>query len=174
MTLHRPLYCNPYANLLEVTLPHCSYLDIYISRKIRLCIVFGRQMSNQTTGQTPQLFGLIIQIYYTHFSSIFLQNLSNPVLFTHCCCYVAMLTCLNYDFCIKCQNWKWEQSIFRIKVIFDLQCWYLSLSHVILFGKFGPDKVTNQEKIDCHVIQKLLDKKSCDEKYKLGNKTSPL
>ena len=39
MTLHRPLYCNPYANLLEVTLPHCSYLDIYISRKIRLCIV---------------------------------------------------------------------------------------------------------------------------------------
>ena len=39
MNLHRPMYCNPYANLLEVTLPHCTYLDIYISRKIRLCVV---------------------------------------------------------------------------------------------------------------------------------------
>ena len=27
----------------------------------------------------------------------FLQNLSNPVLFTHCCCYFKELTCLNCD-----------------------------------------------------------------------------
>ena len=42
---------------------HCSYLDIYISRKIRLCVV-----DMEGKFQTPQLFGLEIQIY--HFSSI--------------------------------------------------------------------------------------------------------
>ena len=43
---------------------HTSYLDIYISQKI-MCSWFGRQISNQPTGQTYQLFGLEIQIYYT-------------------------------------------------------------------------------------------------------------
>ena len=33
----------------------------------------------------------------------FLQNLSNPLLFTHCCCYSKELTCWNCDFCIKLQ-----------------------------------------------------------------------
>ena len=37
------------------------------------------------------------------FSFYFLQNLSNPVLFTHCCCYLKELTYLNCDFCIKLQ-----------------------------------------------------------------------
>ena len=54
---------------------HCSYLDIYISRKIRLCVIYLEgKISNQPTGQTPQLFGLEIQIYYTHFSSIFFRS----------------------------------------------------------------------------------------------------
>ena len=58
----------------KIAYAHCSYLDIYISRKIRLCVVmnhccgswcswFGRQSSNQPTGQTHEPFGLEIQIY---------------------------------------------------------------------------------------------------------------
>ena len=41
-------------------------------------------------------------LFYSFFF-YFLQNLSNPVLFTHCCCYSKELTCLNCDFCIKLQ-----------------------------------------------------------------------
>ena len=37
------------------------------------------------------------------FSFQFLQNLSNPLLFTHCCCYFKELTYLKCDFCIKTQ-----------------------------------------------------------------------
>ena len=33
----------------------------------------------------------------------FLQNLSNPLLFTHCCCYSKELTCLNWDLKQKSQ-----------------------------------------------------------------------
>ena len=50
---------------------HCSYLDIYISRKIRLCVV-DLEGKFQTNLQAKlQLFILEIQIYYTQFSSIF-------------------------------------------------------------------------------------------------------
>ena len=44
---------------------HCSYLDIYISRIIRLCVV-DLEDKFQPTGQTPQLFGLETQIYYMY------------------------------------------------------------------------------------------------------------
>ena len=43
----------------------CSYLDICISQKIRLCIVD----LELTKGQRYQYFDLKIQIYYSHFSS---------------------------------------------------------------------------------------------------------
>ena len=33
-------------------------------------------------------------LFYSFFF-YFLQNLSNPLLFTHCCCYSKELTCLN-------------------------------------------------------------------------------
>ena len=35
-------------------------------------------------------------LFYSFFF-YFLQNLSNPLLFTHCCCYSKELTCLNCD-----------------------------------------------------------------------------
>ena len=56
------------------TPPHCtlSYLDIYISQKIRpLCSWFWRPISNQPAVWIYKLFDLKIQIYYTHFSFTF-------------------------------------------------------------------------------------------------------
>ena len=58
--------------LLTTTISHCSYLNIYISQKIRLCAVdFEREISNQPTGQIHHFFCLEIYIFCTHFSSIF-------------------------------------------------------------------------------------------------------
>ena len=37
------------------------------------------------------------------FSFYFLQNLSNPLLFAHCCCYSKELTCLNCVLMLKSQ-----------------------------------------------------------------------
>ena len=54
---------------------HCSHLDIYISQKTgSVCSEFVRPISNEPRGQTYQFFDLKIQIYYTHFSSIFCRN----------------------------------------------------------------------------------------------------
>ena len=54
---------------------HCSHLDIYISQKKgSVCSEFVRPISNEPRGQTYQFFDLKIQIYYTHFSSIFCRN----------------------------------------------------------------------------------------------------
>ena len=39
------------------------------------------------------------------FSFYFLQNLSNPLLFAHCCCYSKELTCLN---CVLMQKSQFE------------------------------------------------------------------
>ena len=82
---------------------YCSYLNIYISQNIRLC-----------KGDFEGKFKTILQpngiIFLSEnsdlllsFSFQFLQNLSNPLLFTHCCCYFKELTYLNCDFCIKTQ-----------------------------------------------------------------------
>ena len=70
---------------------HCSYLDIYISRKIRLCIVDleGKFQTNQLAE--PIIF-LVLK-----FKSI------TPLLFTNCCRYSKELTCLNYDLMQKSQ-----------------------------------------------------------------------
>ena len=104
MTLHRPMYCNPYANLLEVTLPHCTYLDIYISRKIRLCVV-DLEGKFQTNLQAKLLNFLVWKFNLLYpFFFYFLQNLSNPVLFTHCCCYSKELTYLNCVLMQKSQS----------------------------------------------------------------------
>ena len=65
--------------LLLHTYSHCSYLDIYISRKIRLCVV-DLERKFQTNLQAKL-----------------------PLLFTHCCCYSKELTYLNCNFCIKPQ-----------------------------------------------------------------------
>ena len=39
-----------------------------------VCSKFGRPISNVSSGKTNQLFDLKIQIYYTHFSSIFCSS----------------------------------------------------------------------------------------------------
>ena len=64
------------------TTPHCSYLDIYISRKIRLCVV-DLEGKFQTNLQA-KLFGLEIQIYYRISANSFRGNYSflNLALFT--------------------------------------------------------------------------------------------
>ena len=66
---------------------HCSYLDIYISQKLRLCVVDfeGKFQTNLLTKLINFLvwkFRSIMRIFL-----LFLQNLSNPLLFTYCCCY---------------------------------------------------------------------------------------
>ena len=61
-------------------------------------------------GNFKQLYRPKVSIFLSEnsdllfsFSFQFLQNLSNPLLFTHCCCYFKELTYLNCDFCIKTQ-----------------------------------------------------------------------
>ena len=59
----------------KLSTTHCSLLDIYISQKNKVvCSKFGRPISNMSRGQTNQHFDLKIQIYYSHFSSIFCRN----------------------------------------------------------------------------------------------------
>ena len=63
---------------------HCSYLDIYISQKIRLCVV-DLEDKSQTNLQAKLLnflvwkFKSVILIFF-----YFLQKLLNSVLFAHC------------------------------------------------------------------------------------------
>ena len=44
---------------------------LHFTKNQAVCSWFRRQISNQPTGQTHHFFGLEIQIYYTHFFSIF-------------------------------------------------------------------------------------------------------
>ena len=66
---------------------HCSYLSIYISQKIRLRVV-DLEDQFQTTLQAKDInyliwkFRSIIFIFF-----LFLQELSNLLLFPHCCCH---------------------------------------------------------------------------------------
>ena len=82
---------------------HCSYLEIYISLKIRLCLV-DFEGKFQTNLQA-KLFNFLVW----KFKSImvifllFLQNLSNRVLCTHCCCYSKELTSWNCNLMQKLQ-----------------------------------------------------------------------
>ena len=51
---------------------HCSFFGhLHFTKNKTVCSKFGRPISNESRGQTNQLFDLKIQIYYTHFSSIF-------------------------------------------------------------------------------------------------------
>ena len=68
----------------------------------------------------------------------FLQNLSNPVLFTHCCCYSKELTCLNCDL---------MQKYMRINLTFinshpQLRSHYLCHSTVAVSRHTGLKKYT--------------------------------
>ena len=81
---------------LNSSISHCSYLEIYILHKIWLL----KANFNSTCRPNPSLFwaGNSDLLY-----SYLLQNFSNPLLFTHCCCYSKELTYLNCHFCIKSQ-----------------------------------------------------------------------
>ena len=97
---------------------HWSYLDIYISQK---CSWFGRQISNQHTGQTNQLFGLEIQIYHTHFSFIFCR-----ICQTHCFLQkIAIQICQLFGIC-KSNSVK-KQRIWQILQKIEEKWVYLSI-----------------------------------------------
>ena len=92
-----------WAKFYPILTPHPTrvYFKFYqfFNTSPSMVVWFGRQISNQPTGQTPQLFGLEIQICYTHF----LQKLSNPVLFAHCCCHSKIINTHESHFCFKSQ-----------------------------------------------------------------------
>ena len=84
-------------------IPHCSYLDIYISQNIRFC-------KSDFEEQFQTLYRPKVSIFWSEnsdllfsFSFYFWQNLSNPLLFAHCCCYSKELTCLNCVLMLKSQ-----------------------------------------------------------------------
>ena len=66
-----------------------------------LCSWFGRPISNNSTGQTYQFIHLKIQIYYSHFPSIFCRNCQ-----IHCFLHTvdAIPKRLNYLICIYASN----------------------------------------------------------------------
>ena len=77
---------------------HCSYWHIYISqKKSGFVMVILKTIFNSTYRPNLSLFwagssNLLYSIFF-----YFLQNLSNPLLFTHCCCYSKELAYLNCD-----------------------------------------------------------------------------
>ena len=75
---------------------HCSYLNIYISRKIRFCLgdMQGKVRVNSLTKSIIFFLSVNSNLLYS-FMLHFLKELSNPVLITHCCCCSKELTCLN-------------------------------------------------------------------------------
>ena len=77
------------------TLSHCSYLDIYISRKIRLCVV-DLEHQFQTTLQVKDInfFYLKIQIYQNYTQPDFSWNV-NVQIATVCLWHCLNLTLLN-------------------------------------------------------------------------------
>ena len=83
---------------------HCSYLDIYISQKIRLCRG-DLEGQFQTSLQAKVIIFLSENSDLLHsFFFYFFQNLSNPLLFTHCCSYSNELTYLNCNLTQKCNS----------------------------------------------------------------------
>ena len=85
------------------TLYITSYLDIYISQNIRLCKGdFEGQF--QTSLQARIMIFLPENSYLLYpFSFYFLQELSNPLLFAHCCCYFKKVDMFESHFSIKLQ-----------------------------------------------------------------------
>ena len=70
---------------------HCSHLDIYISQKMKLCVVnlegqFQTSLEAKLINFLSENSDLLFSFFF-----YFLQELSNPVLFAHCCCYFKEL-----------------------------------------------------------------------------------
>ena len=94
----KTLKCENLVDAAEIVTPHystlhCSYLYIYISKKIRLCKSdfegkFQFNLQAKSITFLDWKFRFTILIFH-----LFLQNLSNPLLFTHCCCYSKELQC---------------------------------------------------------------------------------
>ena len=81
-------------SLKKLLLDH--YLDIYISRKIGLCMRwFGRSKLSIFWSENSNI--LFSFFFY------FLQELSNPVLFGHCQCYFKKVGIFDSRFCVKLQ-----------------------------------------------------------------------
>ena len=59
--------------------------------------------ANQPTSRIHHFFGLEIQIYYTHFSSIFCRICQIQCFFTRSCCYSKEFTCLYWELMQKSQ-----------------------------------------------------------------------
>ena len=84
---------------------YCSYLDIYISRKIRLCVVDfeGKFQTNLQAKLINFLVWKFRSTYYANSYLIFFRICQIHCFFTYCCCYSKELTDLNCDFCMKLQ-----------------------------------------------------------------------
>ena len=84
---------------------HCSYLNIYISRKIRFCLgdMQGKVRVNFLTKSIIFFLSVNSNLLYL-FMLYFLQELSNPVLFAHCWCYSQELKYLNCNLTQKCDS----------------------------------------------------------------------
>ena len=70
-------------------------------------------------------------LYPFFFSRFFWQNLSNPQLFTHCCCYSKELTYLNCEFCA---NFGSCTRCTRANAFPD-RCWSQVISAIFLYFK---------------------------------------
>ena len=89
-------YC-PVCRRRQVAAPpsHCSCLEIYISQKIRLYKGDFEGKFQFNLQAKSSLFSVGNSNLLSSFFFYFLQNLSISLLFTHCCCYLKELTCLN-------------------------------------------------------------------------------
>ena len=63
---------------------------------------FGRPISNQPTGQSYQFFDLKIQIYYSHFSSIFCRSCQIHCFLHTVAAISKRLKCLSHIFASNC------------------------------------------------------------------------
>ena len=85
------------------TNPHCSYLDIYISQKIRLCEGDFESKFQTSVQPVSWFFWSENSDLLNSFSFYFLQELSNPLLFAHSYCYFKKVEMFESHFCIKLQ-----------------------------------------------------------------------
>ena len=67
-----------------------------------MCCWFGRPISNESRGQTNQLFNLKIQIHYSHFSSIFCRNCQIQCFLDTVNAISKKLKCLSHVFVSNC------------------------------------------------------------------------
>ena len=88
---------------------HCSHLDIYILQKIRLYEGdFEGKFQTSVHASIMNFWSKNSDLLHS-FSFYFLQELSNPLFFVHCCYYSNDLTCLS------CKNVK-QFNLFEIAV----------------------------------------------------------